>query len=167
MRPLMRNGCLLAAVIFIPSSLSNGTAALVMPLNSSDCWEERAANGKVSSVLQAKPSHLLSLTFLCFFHTPWEPSIIPSQDCLLQGDSFTLNGFMLHTQKHQVFSTKPSIKNSWGKGVGEGVSAKQNYLIICTNQTLSYVFPILLCSHLRLLKNSCDNLNFFKMPSHV
>lgn len=84
MRWLLRNGCLLAAVIFIPSSLSNGTAALVIPLNSSGCKEEKAANGK-DLVLQANLSYLLSLTFLCCFHTPWEPSIIPSQDCLLQG----------------------------------------------------------------------------------
>lgn len=89
MRQLMRNWCLLAAVIFIPSSVSNGTAALVIPLSSSSQCSD---DGKIKlqmekgfSVLQAKLSHLLSLTFLCCFHTPCQPRIIPSQDCLLQG----------------------------------------------------------------------------------
>lgn len=160
MRRLMRNWCLLAAVIFTPSSVSNGTAALVIPLNSSswcsDCGRIKLQMEKASWCCSPGPAISSPLRSLLLSYP------LLAQHCSFSGvsssrDSFISNGFMLsHSEAPSLF-TKPSIKMSRGRHRG-WESARQIYLIICTDQHSCYLtlcvvpFLIFLRSRLRLLK---------------
>lgn len=76
MRRLMRNGCRrLAAVIFIPSSVSNGTAALVIPLNSSDCGRRKLQMEKTSQCCRPSPATSSPLHSSAAFILPESPAL--------------------------------------------------------------------------------------------
>jgi len=156
----MRNWCLLAAVIFIPSSVSNGTAALVIPLNSSswcpDCGKIRLQMEMASQCCRPRPA---TSPPLC------SPLLLLSYPLLAQhycfsglsssGDGFILNGFMLSYPEAPSLFHQANSKNIGGGRVCSKADIF-NYIyqpafslckIKCAVQ-----FLVLLHSHLRLLK---------------